>query len=52
MPERRNIDRYRFGQGYGMQIIDRDGAWQSPCTMIDVSQTGARLHLDAPADGI
>ncbi|HWM46292.1 MAG TPA: PilZ domain-containing protein [Xanthobacteraceae bacterium] len=52
MPERRIIERYRFGQGYTMRLMARDGSWQVPCTIIDVSQTGAKLHLDAPIDGI
>ncbi len=52
MPERRGIDRYRFGQGYSMRIVAHDGSWQVPCTIIDVSETGAKLHLDAPVDGI
>src|SRR5437868_6434784 len=52
MPERRERNRFRFGRGYPMQLMDRQGAWQIPCTMFDVSQTGARLHLDAPADGL
>jgi hypothetical protein len=52
MGERRIIDRYRFGQGYSMRVMARDGSWQIPCTIIDVSQTGAKLHLDGPADGI
>src|SRR5689334_9718353 len=52
MGERRIIDRYRFGQGYAMRVMAPDGAWQVPCTIIDVSHTGAKLHLDAPAEGV
>jgi hypothetical protein len=52
MGERRIIDRYRFGQGYSMRVMARDGSWQIPCTIIDVSRTGAKLHLDGPVDGI
>ena len=52
MPERRDRDRFRFGHGFSMRIMDRLGAWEIPCTIIDVSESGAKLHLDAPADGI
>src|SRR5262245_10193919 len=52
MGERRIIDRYRFGQGYPMRVMAQDGSWQVPCTIIDVSRTGAKLHLDAPLDGV
>jgi hypothetical protein len=52
MPERRTVERYRFGQGHPMRVMARDGSWQVPCTMIDVSDGGARLHLDGPLDGI
>jgi hypothetical protein len=52
MAERRVIDRYRFGQGYPMRVTARDDSWQVPCTIIDVSETGAKIHLDGPVDGI
>lgn len=52
MAERRKLERYRFAQGYGMRVVARDGSWQVPCTMIDVTDAGAKLHLDAPVDGI
>jgi hypothetical protein len=52
MGERRGLDRYRFGQGYPMRVMALDGAWQVPCTIIDVSRTGAKIHLDGPVDGI
>lgn len=52
MGERRGLDRYRFGQGYPMRVMAQDGSWQVPCTIIDVSRTGAKLHLDAPLDGV
>jgi hypothetical protein len=52
MGERRIIDRYRFGQGYAMRVTAQDGSWEVPCTIIDVSRTGAKLHLDAPLDGV
>ena len=52
MFNRRDFERIRFGRGYGMRILDHAGTWQVPCTMIDVSAQGAKLHLDAPVDGI
>jgi hypothetical protein len=50
--ERRIIDRYRFGQGYAMRVSAHDGSWEVPCTIIDVSQTGAKIHLDGSVEGI
>ena len=52
MARRRAADRYRFGQGYSMRVHARDGSWQIPCTIVDVSEGGAKIHLDGPADGI
>jgi hypothetical protein len=52
MPERRAAARYRFAQGYPMRMLARDGSWQLPCTMIDVSDTGAQLRLDDAVDGL
>lgn len=52
MVRRRASDRYRFGQGYSMRVLARDGSWQVPCTIVDVSEGGAKIHLDGPANGI
>ena len=51
-PERRIFDRYRFSQGHGMRIVGPDGKWQCPCTMVDVSEAGARLRLGVPVAGL
>lgn len=45
--ERRRFDRYRFSQGHGMRMIGPGGQWECPCTMVDVSEGGARLRLGA-----
>lgn len=51
-PERRIFDRYRFSQGHGMRIVGLDGKWECPCTMVDVSEAGARLRLGVTAPGL
>jgi len=50
--ERRASERVKFGQGYGARILALDGKWHRPCTVIDVSNIGAKLRIDAPLDGL
>lgn len=51
-PERRIFDRYRFSQGHGMRIVGPGGKWECPCTMVDVSENGARLRLGVQVSGL
>ena len=51
-PERRIFDRYRFSQGHGMRIVGSGGKWECPCTMVDISDTGARLRLGIHVPGL
>ena len=50
--ERRIFDRYRFSQGHGMRIVGAGGKWECPCTMVDVSEAGARLRLGVQVAGL
>ncbi len=49
---RRNAKRVRFSTGFNMRIVGRDGSWQRRCTMLDVSDSGARLQVDGSLDGL
>ena len=42
---RRKASRVSFGRGIDVQIVAIDGAWSRKCTMLDVSESGARLAL-------
>ena len=42
---RRKASRVTFGRGIDVQIVAIDGAWSRKCTMLDVSESGARLAL-------
>lgn len=48
----RKSDRVTFATGYGVQIMGIDGTWQRPCTMLDVSSTGARLQMGDSIEGL
>jgi hypothetical protein len=40
----------RRALGYGAKIVAPDGSWGRDCRVVDVSNDGARLAIDAPAD--
>ena len=48
----RKSDRVTFATGYSVQIMGIDGTWQRPCTMLDVSSTGARLQMGDSIEGL
>ena len=35
-----------------MRIVGPGGKWECPCTMVDVSDNGARLRLGVPVTGL
>src|SRR5947208_3522787 len=49
---RRKASRVTFGRGIDVQIVAIDGTWRRGCTMMDVSETGARLSLKASIVGL
>jgi hypothetical protein len=48
---RRN-GRVDFARGIRVYIMGIDGTWRRDCMMIDVSQTGARLSIEASLEGL
>ncbi len=48
----RKSARVSFDAGVKAHIVGIDGSWRIACRMFDVSQTGARLTLDDPTEGL
>ncbi len=48
----RKSTRVSFEGGVKAHIVGIDGSWRVACTMSDVSQTGARLTLTDPVEGL
>lgn len=48
----RKSERVDFDRGIHVHIMGIDGTWRRDCTMIDVSQTGARLRIEGSFDGL
>lgn len=52
IPNRRKASRVTFARGIDVQIVAIDGTWNRKCTMMDVSETGAKLALEASIVGL
>jgi len=50
--ENRKAYRVVFERGYAANMMAIDGTWRRPCTMEDVSDTGARLTIDGSIEGL
>lgn len=48
----RKSERVDFERGVHVYIMGIDGTWRRECMMIDVSQTGARLRIEGPVEGL
>ena len=48
----RKSDRVQFERGIPVYLMGIDGTWRRECKMIDVSQTGARLHIEGSLEGL
>jgi PilZ domain len=48
----RKKDRVDFERGIPVYLMGIDGTWRRECTMIDVSQTGARLRVEGSIKGL
>jgi hypothetical protein len=48
----RKSERVGFERGIPVYLMGIDGTWRRQCTMIDVSQTGARLHVESSIEGL
>jgi len=49
---RRKNDRINFDRGYAAHMMAIDGTWRRPCSVIDVSATGARLIVEGSIEGL
>ena len=50
--ENRKAHRVVFERGYPANMMAIDGTWRRPCTMEDVSETGARLTVEGSIEGL
>ena len=50
--EHRKENRVVFERGYAANMMAIDGTWQRPCTMEDVSDTGAKLTVEGSIKGL
>ena len=50
--ERRKGERITFERGFAACMMGIDGTWRRDCLMVDVSQTGARLSVEGPLEGL
>ena len=50
--ENRRANRVVFERGFAANMMAIDGTWRRPCTMQDVSETGARLTVDGSIEGL
>lgn len=41
-----------FSHGIDVQIFSIDGTWRRPCTMLGVSETGAKLAMKSSIQGL
>lgn len=48
----RKSTRVNFERGVDVFIMGIDGTWRRSCVMFDVSQTGARLHVEGSIEGL
>ena len=50
--EQRKAHRVVFERGFAANMMAIDGTWRRPCTMQDVSETGARLSVGGSIEGL
>ena len=50
--EARKDKRVIFERGYTAAIMAIDGTWRRSCTMLDVSDSGARLSIEGSLEGL
>ena len=50
--ELRKSRRVVFERGYPANMMAIDGTWRRPCTILDVSDTGAKLGVDESIQGL
>lgn len=47
-PDKRKGARIEFSHSPDVQVIAIDGTWNSPCKLLDVSASGAKLEIERP----
>jgi hypothetical protein len=52
MIDQRKANRVVFDKGFATNMMAIDGTWRRPCTMLDASETGARLLIDGSIQGL
>ena len=50
MTEQRKAHRVVFEKGFPANMMAIDGTWRRPCTMEDVSDTGAKLTVEGSVE--
>jgi PilZ domain-containing protein len=50
--EQRKALRVVFERGFSANMMAIDGTWRRPCTMRDVSDTGAKLTIEGSVEGL
>jgi hypothetical protein len=50
--ENRGAHRIVFQRRFAVNMMAIDGTWRRPCTMEDISETGARLTVDGSIEGL
>ena len=50
--DQRNAHRVVFERGFSANMMAIDGTWTRPCTMQDVSDTGAKLLVEGSIKGL
>jgi hypothetical protein len=48
----RKSDRVQFERGVPVFMMAIDGTWRRDCKLVDVSQSGARLHVEGSLVGL
>jgi len=51
-PQRRRSNRVGFSRGIDVRMMSIDGTWACECTILDISQDGARLRICGSIAGL
>jgi hypothetical protein len=48
--EHRRAGRVRIEHGHAVNLMGVDGTWRRSCTLLDVSDSGAKLEVEGPVN--